>query len=349
MYRWIQGRWRYEAVAPIEDVLVEPSREAKEAVRFYWGNYTCIGQWILEPGKKIVLRSSQPGVCRFCGLAEPEVTFRDKAHAIPESTGNKSLTTKYECDRCNRLFGSGIENDFGNWSKAQRAMSGVRGKGPPPTLKEESRRQWRFEHGVEEIKLTQDENDPIAVVNEDTKEITLTVRRDPYTPVAVLKAFAKMALSLLPEAELPNVHSALAWIRSEEHSIRLAKTSALPLLYTFVPGNQPLGNVSAILLRRKSDRLPVPYLTFVLSYGNEAFQTFLPSPERNVAISGKKVALHYFPIPYGLDRGLVPLAPIERRPIDLTSCSLVKGEMIQTIMSYDRGTHTGFEGDGPSL
>jgi HNH endonuclease len=168
MYRWLQGQWRYEAVAPIEGLLVEPSREAKDAVRFYWGNYTCIGQRILEPGKKIVLRSSRPGVCRFCGLAEPEVTFRDKVHAIPESTGNKSLTTKYECDRCNRLFGSGIENDFGNWSKAQRAMSGVRGKGPPPTLKEESRRQWRFEHGADGIKVTQDEKDPIAVVNEDS-------------------------------------------------------------------------------------------------------------------------------------------------------------------------------------
>jgi hypothetical protein len=55
----------------------------RKACRFYDEHYSCIGQWLLEPGKEIVLRSSQAGTCRFCGLSEPKVKFRDVAHANP--------------------------------------------------------------------------------------------------------------------------------------------------------------------------------------------------------------------------------------------------------------------------
>jgi hypothetical protein len=221
---------------------------------------------------------------------------------------------------------------LGNWSKAQRALSGVQGKKGVPKLKG---RQWRFEHGSAGIKVMQDESDPIAVVNETSKEITLTVRRDPYTPVAVLKAFAKIALSLLPEKEVPNFRAAMAWIRNTDHKVGLVNTSTFPVLYTFVPGNDPLVN-SVILLRRRTDDLPVAYVTFVLTYGNEVFQTVLPSPERDAAISGQKVKFPYFPTPYELDRDLEPVAPMRRERIDLTGRSLVKGETIQTVMRYER-------------
>lgn len=313
----------------LQNLFIGATPEAREALRFYGENYSCIGQWVLEPGKKVTLPASQSGLCRFCGLKAPNVTFKNEAHAIPECLGNRSLTTKYECDDCNRFFGLGIENDFGNWSKAQRALSGIRGKKGVPTLKEA--RQWRFEHGSAGIMVTQDEGDPIVVVNEDAKEITLTVCRDPYTPVAVLKTFTKMAISLLPEAELPNFRAALEWIRDSDHQ----KSFALPILYTFVPGNDPFVNIAAILLRRRTAELPVPYVTFALTYGNEMFQTVLPSPERDAGISGLKVKFPYFPTPYELRRDLEPVAPMRRGLIDLTGRSRVRGETIQTVMRYE--------------
>ncbi|MGH8427622.1 MAG: HNH endonuclease [Gammaproteobacteria bacterium] len=320
-------------MARLQEIFMSATQEAKNALCFYEENYTCIGQWILEPAKKVVLRSSQSGVCRFCGLSIPNVTFRNEAHAIPECLGNRSLTTEYECDDCNQFFGVGIENDFGNWSKAQRALSGVRGKKGVPVLKEESNRQWRFEHGSAGIMVTQDESNPIAVVDEATKQITLTGPRDRYTPVAVLKAFTKMALSLLPEEELPNFRAAMMWIRNADHQVGLVKTSAFPVLYTFVPGNNPLVN-SIILLRRRSDNLSVPYVTFVLAYGNEVFQTILPSPERDVLIYNRKVRFPFFPTPYELDHDLKPVAPMRRELIDLTGRSLIKGETIQAVIGY---------------
>ena len=335
-------------MALLQDLFMGATQDAKDALRFYEENYACIGQWILEPAKKVVLRSSQSGVCRFCGLRVPNVTFKNEAHAIPECLGNRSLTTEYECDDCNQFFGLGIENDFGNWSKAQRALSGVRGKKRVPALKGRSSRPWRLEHDSSGIKVTQDESDPVAVVDEVTKEITLTVSQDQYTPVAVLKAFAKMALSLLPEEELPNFRGAMTWIRNTDHQAGLVKTFSFPVLYTFVPGTDPFVNVAVILLRRRTDDLLVPYITFVLTYGNEVFQTVLPSPERDAAISGRKVKFPYFPTPYELDHDLKPVAPIRRELIDLTDRSLIKGETLRTVMRYELSGREDSAGGIPS-
>jgi hypothetical protein len=302
--------------------------EVREACRFYDDHYLSIGQWLLEPGKKIILRASQAGTCRFCGLTKPRVTFRDVAHAIPECIGNRSLTTDYECDECNALFGAGIENDFGNWSKAQRTMSGIRGKKGVPAHKGPNG-IWRFEHSDGGFQVRQD-HDPIAVVNEDERQIILTLGVDTYTPIAVLKAFTKMALSLMPEVELPNFQAALSWIRNPDHSVGLVNDFPVP--YTFVPGVAPFAGIAAILLRRLSDDLPVPYLTFVLTYGNEVFQTIVPCPARDTAISGKLVHFLRFPNPY--DLSLEPVAPMRRELIDLSGRSLVKGETVKTTLGY---------------
>jgi hypothetical protein len=330
---------RKDAMAWLQDLFTGTTPEANDALRFYDENYACIGQWILNPTNKVILRSSQPGLCRFCDLRKPNVTFNNEAHAIPECVGNKSLTTAYECDACNKLFAEGIENDFGNWSKAQRAVSGVPGKKKKgkknkiPTLTGGSSRPWRLEHDSSGIMVTQDEGDPIAVVDEVRKEIILTVPLDQYTPVAVLKTFTKMALSLLPEEELCYFRAAMAWISNTNHQVGLVKTSSFPVIYTFVPGTDPLVN-SVILLRRRADHLSVPYMTFVLTYGNEVFQTVLPSPERDAVISGKSVKFRRFPNPYELDRDLTPVAPIRHELIDLTGRSLVKGETGRAVLRY---------------
>ena len=70
----------------------------EEAFTFYDDHYDGLGQWILQPGKKFFLGDKANRQCRFCEKRSPEVTFRKKAHAIPELLGNKSLITYYECD-----------------------------------------------------------------------------------------------------------------------------------------------------------------------------------------------------------------------------------------------------------
>lgn len=62
--------------------------------------------------EKRILPGPEPRRCRFCDRGVPAVTFRDVAHAVPESIGNRRLLSAYECDTCNRFCGSGIENHF---------------------------------------------------------------------------------------------------------------------------------------------------------------------------------------------------------------------------------------------
>jgi hypothetical protein len=189
-----------------------------EPFRFYEENYDGLGQWILVPGKKVFLGSRENRCCRFCAKRSPEVTFRKHAHAIPELLGNKSLFTYYECDACNELFGGGIENDFGNWSKPMRTVARIRGKTGVPTIKR-THRGWRVEGVQGGLHVKHEDVDPVFEVDEDNRQMTFKLPRDPYIPVAVLKAFVKMGLALLPDEEMPNFQSALEWVRTEDHSI----------------------------------------------------------------------------------------------------------------------------------
>jgi hypothetical protein len=50
------------------------------------------------------------GYCRFCMRIFPEVTFKNEAHIIPKSLGNKYLLSKHECDECNALFAKYDDN-----------------------------------------------------------------------------------------------------------------------------------------------------------------------------------------------------------------------------------------------
>ena len=95
-----------------------------EALQFYDQHYDFIVQYMLKsPGKDIFLPTAEQNACRFCKKKSPEVTFKLKAHAIPELLGNQTLFSTYDCNSCNQCFGQGIENDLGNWSKPIRNLT----------------------------------------------------------------------------------------------------------------------------------------------------------------------------------------------------------------------------------
>lgn len=254
----------------------------------------------LRPGEKIVLGNKDERVCRFCGLGEPDVTFEDEAHAIPEALGNKSLFSYYECDVCNHSFREGIENDLGNWSKPSRTFSRIRGKKRVPSLKKGgSQPGWRVDYKPTGFVVKQYEDDPFMVVDEVNKKVRFELKRDAYTPVAVLKAFVKIGLTVLPPNELPSFREAMAWIREPDHSKGLV--DEFPLFRSFQPGPMPNDLIILMLLRRRSNIAGVPYAFLVLSFGNEVFQVFLPSPKQDATINGVKLTLPAFPVPGSVD------------------------------------------------
>lgn len=268
--------------------------EIAKAAAFYDQHYSAlIGPLFLRPSMKIVLGDEQNRLCRFCGRTEPDVTFKLEAHAIPEALGNKSIISNYECDGCNQTFGRGIENDLGNWSKPSRTFARIRGKRGVPALKKAGPEPgWRIDYGSSGFNIVQYEHDAIFVVDEEKKQVRFDLKRDAYIPVAVLKAFVKIGLTLLPVEELPNFSEALVWIREPDHTKGLVKE--FPVLRTFQPGPMPDDLIVVMLMRRRPSVMDVPYAFLVIAYGNDVFQVFLPSPKQDHGISGKKLTFHHF-------------------------------------------------------
>lgn len=310
-----------------------------KALRFYETRYDQIAAWLVRPGDKVMLGDPARRVCRFCGQKPPAVKFKKVAHAIPEAIGNKSIASAYECDTCNEDFGSGIENDLGNWSKPMRTMSRIRGKNGVPTLKQGGNKPgWRIEHGDEGFEISSYEGDPVYVLDEVAKRVTFTLKRDPYTPVGVLKAFMKIGLTLLPEEEVVNFPHLMTWIKDADHARAFA--DRFPLIYSFTPGPRPNDVIAATLLRRKPGFTDIPYMYLVLGYGQEAFQVQLPSEQHDAAMNGKPITVPAFPVPgspdperYGKPRtGL----------LELTGRQVVRGDTVTIRVGYERSHHKDF-------
>lgn len=304
---------------------------SEDAIKFYEENYDVLGSWMLRPGEKIMLGDKENRVCRFCGKTTPEVQFRKDAHAVSEMLGNKSLFTAYECDTCNGDFGKGIEQDLGNWSKPMRTMARIRGKSGVLTLKRGGDTGWRIEcDDARTFEIKDYEADPVTAIDEEKKSISFKLKRDPYTPVGVMKAFVKMGLTLLPAEELPNFRHALAWIKDKNHRRRFAND--LPVFYAFQPGPMPNDLIAAIVLRLKNGVTGLPYAFFVLGYGNEVFQFVLPT-KKDKGIDGKRMDLMTFPTPGSPDPLRFPMTG--RAVLNLGGTEVIKGETYPITMGFD--------------
>lgn len=268
----------------------------------------------------------------FCGKQPPEVTFSKVAHAIPELLGNKSIESAYECDTCNKNFGEGIENDLGNWSKPTRTLIRIRGKSGVPTLKKGGDKPgWRIEYDQSRLNITSYEDDPICEVDEENKQVTFKLRRDSYTPVAVLKAFMKIGLTLLPENEIGNFSGLMAWVREADHSKSYLNTC--PVIYAFQPGPMPNDLIAALILRRKDTVTGYPYAFLILGYGNEVFQVPLPSEMHDGQMNGQSISIYPFPVPGHPDPARY--GEPKRAVLDLMSSQVRKGEIMTMQVGYD--------------
>ncbi len=325
------GKWPklYEATI---DLPVKKLISLQEMLRFYSCNYEMLCQWRLQPRNKITLRDLVASRCRFCGLSSPGISFRKKAHAIPECLGNKSLFSSYECDACNEFFGNGIENDLGNWSKPMRLLGGVSGKNGVPTIREASG-SLRFEGRYNGLAVYHGRDDPRVSVDEINNEITFTFQRDPYTPTAVMKAFVKIGLSILPEIEIPNFTPAFKWISQADHTLEAPFN--WPINHTFLPGFYRSSFLPVMVFRRRQSTLEVPYMFFVIQYGNDVFQIFLPS-ERDVHIDGKEIDFCRFPtvLDFRPNSAETPLTEL----IEMNETNQIKGDLIKPVMSYGKRT-----------
>lgn len=333
-----------QAKAWIEDgcpVQVVPCPEDDRLV-FFAQHYELSARYVLDPGFKEQLDGSNPGYCRFCDTVKAKSKFNKVAHALARSLGNESLTSSYECNDCNKEFGEGIENELGNWTLPARWLAQIEGYGGLPKLRWSKTGGWRFEFEDGKPQVKQWDGFEIFKVHEGDRKVDLKLRRLPYYPIDVYKAFVKMALTILPEKEIPNFKDALEWIRCKDRSWVLMKP--LHLRSVFVPGPRPFDDIALFLFIRKDNTDNVPYAIFVIAFGNEQFQLVVPCPAKDAGRTIDPSAVLTWPTPFERGRALAR-KPLQERICDLSGIDRVADDYVSVTSTFDKGTHTDAEGN----
>jgi len=207
-------------------------------------------------------------VCRFCGksTADPGVTFRKVAHAIPEALGNKGLILNEECDTCNETFGNTIEPDLIAYFNFYRVFWGIKGKNGLPRIKfkngciahKEGRFEIGYKPGLGEVELA------------DIKQVTLYSHRRIAT-ANIYKSLCKIALSVMENDKLGNFGRTISWLISEE-----GQSQVLPRIAVLNAPQMRAESPQIVLYERKNVIADLPHLVAEFKFKTLVFVFIVP-------------------------------------------------------------------------
>lgn len=211
--------------------------------------------------------------CRFCGKTEPEVKFRKRAHAISELCGSHHLLSDYECDSCNSKF-SKYEREFSQFMLFYHTIFGVKGKKGVPKYQRNRNETTgvSYENGKVSLRSQVNEAPFVSIKCKDNKFTVAGTRT--YVPIDVYRALLKMALTVIPESEIPYLQDTLRFLCDETYSLQHSKQV---FLRVFIGGMNVIRPSSVQLYKRRAGcTKSLPAYLFALSYSNFSFQMFLP-------------------------------------------------------------------------
>jgi hypothetical protein len=297
-------------------------------------NYIPHKTYHLNTSERISLGDKDKKRCRFCNKTTPEVQFNSVAHAIPEFVNNHNLISYYECDSCNSKFARTLETHMGDYMNPFHTMSQVKGKkGVPSYSKGGEKSRIDLKDGAIRIESHDGERN-IFEINEEKKTITIKSIRATYIPIAIYKCLTKMALTIMNEDELINFKSTLEWINEEQHVNSRFSINNLKCIFSFTPGPLPHDFTTCTLFRRKEvHKDNVPYMIFLLAYGNYTFQIYLPMSDKD---SGDAMVV---PIPTPFDIKNEYGTP-KYKILDFASKEKVKNEEVRLQMSFSNFDET---------
>ena len=222
--------------------------------------------------------STSPRVCRFCGKDETEVKFEKRAHAIPNFIGNRALKTLYECDVCNEKVFGPMENQFSHFMRLYHVLCHVSRGGKIAKYKNNKDDKSRIEVSSDWTDIHSMNNEGLTPsIDLNSKSFTITGKRS-YIPLDVYKIIIKMAISIMPEEEMPHLNDTLKWLMGEKRML-----SNLNLSIRIYESLSDF-NGYCTLLKRNSSAYNVPCYLFGLGYNNIFIQTYIPlcSEDKNI-------------------------------------------------------------------
>lgn len=211
-------------------------------------------------------------VCRFCENKRQPLTFKNVAHAISESLGNKKIILYDECDGCNAEFGSaaGIESSLINFLKFYGIFFGVKGKEGIPKLK--GRNFELSNEGQIQIKHYADSDEEIEKEkNENITEAKFRLETfDNIVMQDIYRTLCKYALSVIDASLLPQFKDTIDWINRKNTISKLPKVAILAS-YNFFKTHPSL-----IVYIRQNGNIEIPYAVGEFHYTFLTFVFIIP-------------------------------------------------------------------------
>jgi hypothetical protein len=248
--------------------------------------------------------------CRYCRRGRPDATFRKDAHAFPDFLGNLSVFSMNECDGCNEYFGIGCEDHLSKQTLLARTLAGIpRKKGKESTFKSNDGTLRIDSNGLNvNIQVpSPNSGDDLLIDGKLPDQIPLSgdTASQPYVPIQAAMALVKIACSVAPAEDLDQCRGATEWIRGRQ----AVHFSQFPVSFAFTPGSFDERVSQVIILRRKEEG-PEPYLWCVVQFRNFRFQVFVPFCAADAGWFGKhgpEVAVfEHYPSLFGPDWPLGP-------------------------------------------
>ncbi len=304
-----------------------------ERLKLFSEKYTCIYSGHLGKGKKEYI-GEKNNFCRFCLKSSPEVTFNNRAHAVPEFLGNHQLLLNNECDTCNTFFSHNLENNLDKYTKPYRIIAQIKGKTKIPNYKTRDKKsRMDFDRGELPSVIFRKEDNFVSI-NTDTNEFKTNFHLEPYIPCAVYKCLIKIALSVIPEEELEVFKGIIKWILYEDQK-ESWPFSPLILLKAFIPGPRPNKLTTVMVLKLKESETNLPHFYLVLCFGNIAYQIIIPSDPEVIECQNTTInkTITRFPLPF--ESNWVH-GDLQYEKDDLSSCETVKDGKLPITFHADK-------------
>nr|WP_281397206.1 HNH endonuclease [Chitinivorax tropicus] len=212
-------------------------------------------------------------ICRFCGgTTKTKARFDKEAHAIPAALGSKYLKLADECDTCNQYFGEEIEPTLVELLNIQRVFLGIEARSGSPTVKFPSGSMFRNQEGDEMMVVVSEK-----ISQDASGALTAQLGRGkPIIPQNFYRALSKIALSVIPEEELPALAKTAHWVRYGE-----AGDKPLPNIATAVVMLPPEPSAQITLYLRKAPHPTLPHVVCEFRLGCYMYVYALPFSEND--------------------------------------------------------------------
>lgn len=173
-------------------------------------------------------REKNKRLCRFCKNTSNPTTFNNKAHAISEALGNKTIVIYDECDKCNKRFSETIEPDIIQYLALFRTIFKVKGKGGEKKFKGKNF-DMRHDEQVN-LKFYSLNDRP----EEPEKEYKLNLQTEqPIVLQNIYKTLCKYFLSIIDKKYLSHFEKTIDWINGNLEVEKLPKVAEMISYHSF--------------------------------------------------------------------------------------------------------------------